>query len=81
MYVPLLLSGMRTQGSRSEGKGVIWRRRESLDQDELPYWPPPGTKHNLFDLKDTLFKEMRDGMAMHIGEKGRLDLFTTMGVN
>lgn len=60
----LLLSGMQTKGSRSEGKGVIWRRRESLDQDELPYWPPLGTKHNLFDLEGTLPRDERwDGYA------------------
>lgn len=77
----LFLSGMQTQGSRSQGKGVLWRRRESLDHGELPYWPPVGIKHNLFDLDGTLFQEMRDGTAMHSGEKGRLDLFTTMCVN
>lgn len=70
VYEPLLLSGVQTQGSRSEGKGAIWH-----------YWPPLGTKHNLFDLESTLFQEMRDGTAMHSGEKERLDLFTTMGVN
>lgn len=79
--MPLLLSGVQTQGSRSEGKGAIWRRRESLDQGELLNWPPLGTKLNLFDLEGTLFQEMRDGTAMHSGEKGRLDLFTTTGVN
>lgn len=75
VYVPLLLWGVQTQGSRSEGKGAIWRRRGSLDQGELLNWPSLGTKHNLFDLEGTLFQNMRDRTAMHSGEKGRLHLF------